>query len=79
LPAYAILRSIPNKLLGVLALFAAVLILLILPLVNTSKTAAKSAKTPNNLFGIDLKIAYAGKKYHSGTICSGVTIGLPGM
>jgi quinol-cytochrome oxidoreductase complex cytochrome b subunit len=36
LPAYAILRSIPNKLLGVLALFAAVLILLILPLVNTS-------------------------------------------
>jgi ubiquinol-cytochrome c reductase cytochrome b subunit len=36
LPAYAILRSIPNKLLGVLALFAAVLILLVLPLVNTS-------------------------------------------
>jgi ubiquinol-cytochrome c reductase cytochrome b subunit len=37
LPAYAILRAIPNKLLGVLALFAAVLILLILPLVNTSE------------------------------------------
>jgi quinol-cytochrome oxidoreductase complex cytochrome b subunit len=37
LPAYAILRSIPNKLLGVLALFAAVLILLILPIVNTSE------------------------------------------
>ena len=36
LPAYAILRSIPNKLLGVLALFAAILILLILPLVNTA-------------------------------------------
>jgi quinol-cytochrome oxidoreductase complex cytochrome b subunit len=36
LPAYAILRSIPNKLLGVLALFAAVLILLVLPVVNTS-------------------------------------------
>jgi hypothetical protein len=46
---------------------------------NKIKTAAKSAKTPNNLFGIDLKMAYAGKKYHSGTICSGVTIGLPGM
>jgi len=32
LPAYAILRSIPNKLLGVLALFASVLVLLTLPL-----------------------------------------------
>lgn len=37
LPAYAILRSIPNKLLGVLALFAAILILFILPVVNTSQ------------------------------------------
>jgi ubiquinol-cytochrome c reductase cytochrome b/c1 subunit len=37
LPAYAILRSIPNKLLGVLALFAAILILLVLPFVNTSE------------------------------------------
>jgi quinol-cytochrome oxidoreductase complex cytochrome b subunit len=37
LPAYAILRSIPNKLLGVLALFAAVLILLVLPFVTTSE------------------------------------------
>ena len=33
----------------------------------------------SNLFGIERKIAYAGKKYHSGTICSGVTIGLPGI
>jgi ubiquinol-cytochrome c reductase cytochrome b subunit len=37
LPAYAILRSIPNKLLGVLALFAAILVLFVLPLVNTSE------------------------------------------
>jgi len=36
LPAYAILRAIPNKLLGVLALFAAILVLLVLPFVNTS-------------------------------------------
>jgi quinol-cytochrome oxidoreductase complex cytochrome b subunit len=36
LPAYAILRSIPNKLIGVLALFASLLILLILPFINTS-------------------------------------------
>ena len=34
--AYAILRSIPNKLLGVLALFGSLLILLILPHVHTS-------------------------------------------
>lgn len=34
--AYAILRSIPNKLMGVLALFASLLVLLLLPLINTS-------------------------------------------
>jgi quinol-cytochrome oxidoreductase complex cytochrome b subunit len=37
LPAYAILRSIPNKLLGVLALFAAILVLFVLPFVNTAE------------------------------------------
>jgi len=37
LPAYAILRSIPNKLLGVLALFAAILVLFVLPFVHTSE------------------------------------------
>jgi len=36
LPSYAILRSIPNKLFGVLALLASILILLILPVVNSS-------------------------------------------
>lgn len=48
---------------------------------NTKSTniAANKANTPNNLLGIDLKMAYAGRKYHSGTICSGVTIGLPGI
>nr|Q9ZY49.1 RecName: Full=Cytochrome b; AltName: Full=Complex III subunit 3; AltName: Full=Complex III subunit III; AltName: Full=Cytochrome b-c1 complex subunit 3; AltName: Full=Ubiquinol-cytochrome-c reductase complex cytochrome b subunit [Pseudochirops cupreus]AAD16870.1 cytochrome b [Pseudochirops cupreus] len=35
--AYAILRSIPNKLGGVLALLASILILLIMPLLHTSK------------------------------------------
>jgi len=34
---YAVLRSIPNKLLGVLAMIGAILILLILPLVETSR------------------------------------------
>jgi ubiquinol-cytochrome c reductase cytochrome b subunit len=37
LPFYAILRSIPNKLLGVLAMFASLLILLAMPIVDTSR------------------------------------------
>ena len=36
LPFYAILRSIPNKLLGVIAMFAAILALLIMPFVDLS-------------------------------------------
>nr|CAL37020.1 cytochrome b [Gerrhopilus mirus] len=40
--AYAILRSIPNKLGGVLALAASILILYILPLLHTSKQRTKS-------------------------------------
>jgi ubiquinol-cytochrome c reductase cytochrome b subunit len=37
LPFYAILRSIPNKLLGVIAMFSAILILLIMPYTDMSK------------------------------------------
>jgi ubiquinol-cytochrome c reductase cytochrome b subunit len=37
LPFYAILRSIPNKLLGVIAMFSAILIILILPFTDLSK------------------------------------------
>jgi ubiquinol-cytochrome c reductase cytochrome b subunit len=37
LPFYAILRSIPNKLLGVIAMFAAILALLIMPFSDLSK------------------------------------------
>jgi ubiquinol-cytochrome c reductase cytochrome b subunit len=37
LPFYAILRSIPNKLLGVIAMFSALLILLIMPFTDMSK------------------------------------------
>lgn len=37
LPYYAILRSIPNKLLGVIAMFASLLILLVMPIVDTSR------------------------------------------
>lgn len=37
LPYYAILRSIPNKLLGVVAMFASLFILLAMPLLDTSR------------------------------------------
>jgi ubiquinol-cytochrome c reductase cytochrome b subunit len=37
LPFYAILRSIPNKLLGVIAMFSSLFILLILPLTDLSR------------------------------------------
>ena len=37
LPFYAILRSIPNKLLGVIAMFAAILALLFMPITDLSK------------------------------------------
>ena len=37
LPFYAILRSIPNKLLGVIAMFGSLLILLVLPITDTSR------------------------------------------
>jgi ubiquinol-cytochrome c reductase cytochrome b subunit len=42
LPFYAILRSIPNKLLGVLAMFGSLLILLILPLTDLSRIRGSS-------------------------------------
>lgn len=38
LPFYAILRSIPNKLLGVIAMFSAILILLTLPVTDLSRS-----------------------------------------
>jgi hypothetical protein len=46
---------------------------------NNTNNDANSAKTPKSLFGIDLNIAYANKKYHSGCICAGVTNGLAGI
>jgi len=42
LPFYAILRSIPDKLGGVVAMISAILVLLALPLINTSEI--RSAK-----------------------------------
>ena len=42
LPFYAILRSIPNKLLGVIAMFGSLLILLILPITDISRIRGAS-------------------------------------
>ena len=44
LPFYAILRSIPNKLLGVISMFVAILILLILPFTDTSNVKGNTYK-----------------------------------
>lgn len=39
--AYAVLRSIPNKLIGVLALFTSLLVLLVMPYVEQSEIRSK--------------------------------------
>jgi len=43
------------------------------------KIELRRANTPPSLLGIDRKIAYANKKYHSGWIWGGVFKGLAGM
>lgn len=48
--AYAILRSIPDKLLGVLALFASLLVLLALPHVHTSKIRSMQFRPLSKIF-----------------------------
>jgi ubiquinol-cytochrome c reductase cytochrome b subunit len=47
LPFYAILRSIPNKLLGVIAMFGALLIILTLPIVDLGKTKSMQFRPIN--------------------------------
>jgi quinol-cytochrome oxidoreductase complex cytochrome b subunit len=49
LPFYAILRSIPDKLGGVVAMIAAILILLVLPFINTSEVRSSKFRP---IFGI---------------------------
>ncbi len=48
--AYTVLRSIPNKLLGVIALFASLLILLVLPHVHTCKIRSHQFRPIAKLF-----------------------------
>lgn len=46
---------------------------------NKISNDPNNPRTPPNLLGIDRRIAYAKRKYHSGTICGGVIIGLAGI
>jgi ubiquinol-cytochrome c reductase cytochrome b/c1 subunit len=50
LPFYAILRSIPNKLLGVIALFSSIGILLFLPWLDTSRVRSAAYRPAYKLF-----------------------------
>jgi ubiquinol-cytochrome c reductase cytochrome b subunit len=50
LPFYAILRSIPDKLGGVLAMFAAIIILLFLPILHTSKVRSTTFRPFHKIF-----------------------------
>ena len=45
---------------------------------NRIRTEAARARTPPSLLGIDRRIAYANRKYHSGLMCGGVTSGFAG-
>ena len=46
---------------------------------TTTNTAATRPITPPNLLGIARRTVYANRKYHSGTICGGVTRGSAGL
>lgn len=47
--------------------------------INKIRIDATKATTPPSLFGIERRIAYAKRKYHSGLIWAGVAIGLAGI
>lgn len=50
LPFYAILRSVPDKLLGVITIFGAILVLLVLPITDRSIVRGNSFKILSKLF-----------------------------
>lgn len=47
--------------------------------INKIAIEATKAAAPPSFLGIDRKMAYANKKYHSGWICTGVTKGFAGI
>ena len=73
LPYYAILRSIPDKLTGVIAMFASILVLFILPWLDTSRVrSAKFRPTYRIFFWIlvvcCVVLGYAGSQPPEGTV-----------
>lgn len=46
---------------------------------KSTKMEAKRARTPPSLLGMDRRMAYAKRKYHSGLMWGGVTRGLAGV
>lgn len=46
---------------------------------NNKRIDIRSATTPPNFLGIERKIAYAKRKYHSGWMWAGVTKGFAGI
>ena len=50
LPFYAILRSIPDKLIGVILMFAAILVLLVLPFTDRSVVRGNTFKVLSKFF-----------------------------
>lgn len=46
---------------------------------NSTRTDAARASTPPNLFGMERRMAYANRKYHSGLMWGGVTRGFAGV
>ena len=62
LPFYAILRAIPNKLVGVVALFAAIALLAFLPWLDTSPVSRQISAGVQGLL-LDLRVCCVGLGY----------------
>lgn len=64
------------NLLFIMKFFLSVIFIGFFLIVNTMmiRIAATIASTPPSLDGIDRKIAYANRKYHSGWMCAGVVV-----
>lgn len=63
LPFYAILRSIPNKLAGVIAMFGAILILFLLPWLDRSKVKSGEYRPLFRIFYVIFLAVFAGLGY----------------
>ena len=66
LPFYAILRSIPDKLMGVLAMFTAILVLFVLPWLDTSKVRSMRYRPIARQFFLIFVVACVALGYFGG-------------